>query len=48
MKILSEPIVLTPVSIVPATPGAGFISIYPKPDGNLYMKLSNGTEIKLN
>ena len=48
MKILSEPIVITPVSTTPPNPDAGFISIYPKADGNLYMKLSNGTEIKLN
>lgn len=48
MKIISEPIVLTPVSVTPTTPSIGFIAIYPKTDGNLYMLLSNGTEVKLN
>lgn len=48
MKILSEPIVITPVSTTPSTPSTGFIAIYPKTDGNFYMLLSNGTEIKLN
>mgnify|MGYP003340173688 CR=1 FL=1 len=48
MKITSSPILIASASATPTTPSAGFIAIYPKPDGNLYMLLSNGTEIKLN
>ena len=48
MKITSEPILISPVPTTPTTPGTGFITIYHKADGNLYMLLSNGTEIKLN
>jgi hypothetical protein len=29
------------------TPEAGFITLYAKTDGNIYAKLSNGTEKKL-
>jgi hypothetical protein len=48
MKITSSPILITSVLTTPTTPSTGFIAIYPKADGNLYMLLSNGTEIKLN
>lgn len=46
IKVLS-PLLLT-VSTTPVPPSPGFIALYPKSDGNLYILLSNGTEIRIN
>lgn len=33
--------------LTPSTPGSNKVSVYVKPDGELYMKKDNGTEVKV-
>jgi hypothetical protein len=47
IKVLS-PLILTVSAITPTPPDPGFIALYPKANGNLYILLSNGTEIQIN
>ena len=47
LKVIS-PLLIVSASTTPSTPSAGFIALYPKSDRNLYVLLSNGTEIRIN
>lgn len=48
MQTINSTILIASASITPSNPDNGYIALYPKSDGNLYILLSNGKEIRIN